>query len=174
MPRPDKIKVVSELKERFTEVKGILLTDFTGLNVEQISELRRQLRESSVEYKVVKNTLSKISVAELGMTAILDYLDGPTAIAFGLADPIAPAKIISEFAKKYDKPRVKAYFLDGHKFEGAQIDELAKLPDKNILRAQLVGMMGAPLSNFIFLLKNLLQQTVSVLNAIKEKQEQAV
>jgi large subunit ribosomal protein L10 len=172
MPRAEKVNTVSELKEKISEAKSILLTDFTGLNVEEISELRNQLRKSSIEYRIVKNTLTRISVEELGMTEILDHLDGPTAIAFGLDDPIASAKIITEFAKKFEKPKIKAYFLDGQKFEGTQVGELANLPDKDVLRAQLVGTISAPLSNFVFLLKNLLQKTVLVLDAIKEKKEQ--
>ena len=172
MPRPDKVKAVEELKGKFTEAKSVLLTDFTGLNVEEISELRNKLRESSVEYRIVKNTLTKLSVEELGMKEIADFFEGPTAIAFGMDDPVASAKIISEFAKKSNKPQVKAYYLDGQLFQGEQINQLAKLPDKKVLLAQLVGTISAPVSSFVFLLQNLLQQTVYVLNAIKEKKEQ--
>lgn len=173
MPRPEKVNRVSELTEKIAESKSILLTDFTGLNVAEISELRNQLRESSIEYKVVKNTLTRLSVEQLGMKEILNYLDGPTAIAFGLDEPLAPVKIISEFAKKNnDKPMLKAYFLGGQLFQGAQIEELAKLPNQKVLLAQLVGTISAPMSNFVSLLRNLLQQMVIVINAIKEKKDQ--
>ena len=171
MPIPEKVKIVSELKEKINEAKSILLTDFTGLNVEEISELRSQLRKFSVEYRIVKNTLTKISVEELGKTEILSYLDGPTAIAFGLDEPLASAKIISEFAKKNDKPIIKAFIFDDQLFTGNQINELAKLPDREVLLAQLLGTINAPITNVVSSLHNLLQQMVYVLNAIKEKTE---
>ena len=172
MPSPEKVKNVAELTDKISEAKSILLTDYTGLNVEEISGLRNLLRESSVEYRIVKNTLTKISVENLGLNQIIDFLQGPTAIAFGLKDPISSVKIISEYYKKNNKPVIKACFFDGQLFESAQVEELAKLPGQEILRAKLLGTIGAPLSNFVFLMKNVLQQTVFVLNAIKEKKEQ--
>ena len=172
MPKPEKEKIVSELKEKIDSANSILLTDFTGLNVEEISELRDQLRDSSIEYRIVKNTLTRISVEELGMNQILNYLDGPTAIAFGLDNPLSPAKIISEYAKKNKKPTVKAFFLDGQIYESSQVAEIAKTPDKKVLQSQLLGTISAPLSNFALSVGNLLQQLVFVLNAIKEKKEQ--
>lgn len=172
MPRPDKQKKVTEITEKISEAKSILLTDYKGLDVEKINELRNQLRESSVEYAVVKNTLTKISVENLGMKELLEYLDGPTAIAFGMDDPIAPAKIITEFAKKNDKPAIKVYYLDGQVYDGAQVDELAKLPSHEILLSQLVGTLNAPITNVVYALHNLIQKTVYVLDAIKDKKEQ--
>lgn len=172
MPRPDKEQKVTEITEKISEAKSILLTDYKGLDVETISDLRSQLREASVEYKIVKNTLTKISVENLGYKELIEFLDGPTAIAFGLDDPIAPAKIIADFAKKNDRPQIKAYFLDGQLYKGKEVDELAKLPTQEVLLGQLVGTISAPLSNFVYLLNNLLQKTVFVLSAIKEKKEQ--
>lgn len=172
MPTPEKQRIVSELKEKIAEAKSILLTDFTGLNVEQMSKLRNQLRQSSVEYRIIKNTLARISVEQLKMTKILNYLDGPTAIAFGLDDPLAPIKVISEFAKKNNKPIMKAYILDDQVYQDAQINELAKLPNKVTLLAQLMATVNAPMSNLVSSLQNLLQKVVIALNAIKEKKEQ--
>jgi len=173
MPKPEKEKIVTELTENISAAKSILLTDFAGLNVEEISALRNQLRESSVQYKVVKNTLTRIAVERLGISQITNYLDGPTAIAIGTADPFAPIKIISEFIKKNNKSAIKAFYFDGQLYKGAEVDELAKLPGKEVLLAKLVGTIGAPLSNFVFVLKNVLQQLVTVVNEIKEKKEKA-
>ena len=94
MPSPEKVKNVAELTDKISEAKSILLTDYTGLNVEEISDLRNLLRESAIEYRIVKNTLTRISVENLGLNQIIDYLQGPTAIAFGLKDPISSVKII--------------------------------------------------------------------------------
>ncbi|MBN1155585.1 50S ribosomal protein L10 [candidate division KSB1 bacterium] len=172
MPKPEKIKAVEELTSKFKEAKSVLLTDFKGLNVEQISELRTRLRESSIEYKVVKNTLAKISVESLGISEIADYFEGPVAIAFGVDDPIVSIKLIKEFSKKTERPSIKAYLFDGQVFTGKEIDQLAELPGKDVLIAQLVGTIAAPLSNLVYSLNNLLQKTVFIINAIKEKKEQ--
>ena len=113
MPKPEKVKKVEELVEMFGEAKSLLLTDYRGLNVEEITELRSQLRGSSVEYRVIKNTLAKISTEKLELEELKEYLDGPTAIAIGLDDPLASIKIITEYRKKKEKPEIKAYLLEG-------------------------------------------------------------
>ncbi|MBN2009564.1 50S ribosomal protein L10 [candidate division KSB1 bacterium] len=172
MARPDKEQIVADLTERLKVAKSLLLTDFTGLNVEEISALRTQLREAEVEYTIVKNTLARLSVEQLGISQLLKHLQGPTAIALGLNDPIAPAKVITEFSKKKDKPTLKAYYLDGDVYEGSQIDDLAKLPGREVLLGQVVGTIAAPLTGFVTALQNLLQQLVVALNEIKKLKEQ--
>jgi len=169
MAKPEKVQFVSELADKINEAKSILLTDFTGLNVEEISELRTQLRQSSVEYKVVKNTLAKLSVEQVGLTQLLEYLQSPTAMAFGMDDPLAPAKVISEYMKKKDKPTIKAFVFNGDVYKSDQVKELAKLPSQDILVAQLLGVISAPLTNFVSLLQNILQNLVIALNEIKKK-----
>lgn len=174
MPTTEKTKTVTELTEKINKAKGILLTDFRGLNVTEISQLRQQLRQHDIEYRVVKNTLAKISVKQLGLTQIMDYFEGPTAIAISLDDPLAPAKIISEYLKKNNKPAIKACLLQGQVYTGDDLLELTKLPDKNVLIAQLLGTINSPISNFVYALQNILQKMVLVLNSIKEKKEQQV
>ncbi len=174
MPKPEKVQKVEELKKKIGEANSVLLTDYKGLKVEEISELRNKLRESAVEYTVVKNTLAKISSEQLGLDQIAHYFDGPTAIALGKGDPLASIKIINEYFKKKEKPKIKAYLLDGQVYVGSQIIELANLPGKEILLAQLLGTISSPISNFVFSLQNLLQKMVFVLNAIKEKKEQNI
>ena len=100
MPRADKVAAVAEIKENLSRSQGAVLADYRGLNVKQVTELRRQLREAGVEYKVVKNTLTIIAAKELGLDDLSQYLVGPTAIAFGYEDPVAPAKVLSDFAKR--------------------------------------------------------------------------
>ncbi len=172
MAKPEKEQIVAELADKLKEAKSLLLTDFTGLNVEEISELRTQLREAEVEYHIVKNTLARLSVEQLGLTQLLEHITGPIAIAMSHNDPIAPAKVITEFSKKIDKPTLKAYFLDGDVYQGEQIKELAKLPSHEALMGQLVGTIASPLSGFVTALNNLLQQIVIVLNEIKNQKEQ--
>ncbi len=172
MARPEKEQIVAELADKIKDAKSLLLTDFTGLNVEEISDLRNQLREAEVEYRIVKNTLARLSLEQLGLTQLLEYFEGPVAVALSKNDPIAPAKVISEFAKKIEKPKLKAYYLDGDIFKGEQINELAKLPSQEVLMGQLVGTIAAPLSGFVTALQNLLQQMVVVLNEIKKQKEQ--
>jgi len=172
MPKPEKIKAVEELTAKIKEAKSVLLTDFQGLNVEQITDLRTRLRESSVEYKVVKNTLAKISVESLGIGNMVNYFEGPVAIAFGVDDPFASIKVIKEFSKKTERPAIKAYLYEGQVFTGKEIDQLAELPGRDVLIAQLVGTIAAPLTNLVSSLNNLLQKTVLIINAIKEQKEQ--
>jgi large subunit ribosomal protein L10 len=172
MARPDKELTVAELTEKLKEAKSLLLTDFTGLNVEEISLLRTQLRAADVEYTVVKNTLARLSVEQLGITKLVEHLHGPTAIALGMKDPVASAKVITEFSRKREKPKLKAYYIDGDVFAGSQIDELAKLPSREVLYGQVVGTIAAPLTGFVTSLQNFLQQLVVALNEIKKQKEQ--
>jgi large subunit ribosomal protein L10 len=171
MAKPEKEKIVSELASKINNAKSLLLTDYKGLNVEEISDLRSKFRESSVEYHIVKNTLVKLSLEQLGIKQLVEFLEGPTAIAFGSDDPIAPAKVVTSFLKDKEKPTMKAYYLDGEVYKGKEIDEISKLPSQEVLLTQLVGTINAPLTGLVSVLNNFLQQLVVVLNEIKNQKE---
>lgn len=167
----DKEPVVREIKEKLEASKGAVLTDYRGLNVSEITELRRKLREAGVEYKVVKNTLTIIAAKELGIEEIDTYLEGPTAIAFGIEDAVAPAKIISDFAKDHKALEMKAGLLEGKVIGIDQIKALANLPSREVLLAQVVGGMQAPLYGMVNVLQGSLRNLVYVLDAVRAKQE---
>ena len=171
MLRPEKEQVVAEIADKLTSSSSVYLADYKGLDVEEISNLRALLRESSIEFKVVKNTLARISVNQVGFEDLVKYLDGPTAMAFCLADPIIGAKILSDFQKKNDKLDLKACIFDGQIYDKARIKEIAKLPGKEQILAQTLGTISGPLRNMVGVLHGLLSATVNVLTQIKKQKE---
>ena len=173
MATVEKEAAVREVADKMRDAKSIFLTDFTGLNVQEISTLRKSFREASVEYKVVKNTLARLSAKSAGFEEINAYLDGPTAMAFGLQDPAAPAKVLKEFQKKSDKVRVKACLFEGTLIGEDQLSEIANLPSRDEMIAKLAGVLNAPIANLAFALNGVLAKVVYALNAVKEKKEQA-
>ncbi|KNZ69490.1 50S ribosomal protein L10 [Thermincola ferriacetica] len=169
MARPEKEAIVSMVKEKLQNSQGAVLTDYRGLNVAEITELRNKLREAKVEFKVIKNTLTKRAADELGIEGLDPYLEGPTAIAFGMEDPVAPAKILADFAKTHNQLELKVGILDGKVIDKAKIKELAELPSKAELIAKVLGGMSSPLYGFAGSLQGILRNFVYVLNAVKDK-----
>ncbi|HHM23502.1 MAG TPA: 50S ribosomal protein L10 [Bacteroidetes bacterium] len=172
MPRPEKVAVVESTVEAAEKASSIVLTDFTGLNVEQITELRAKLREQAIDYRVIKNTLAQISLEKVGHKELIDYLKGPTAFAFGYDDPGAPVRIILDFSKKIDKPKIKAVLFEGQLIPGDDAERLTSLPTRKELYAQFVGGLNAPIANFVYVLNGLLQKLVGTLDAIQRKKEE--
>ena len=172
MPNPQKVEIVEELSKKISEAKSVFLTDFTGLNVQEISELRRSLKGASVEYQVVKNTLARLSVKSAGYDDLLEFLDGPTALAFGTDDPAAPARIMKEFRKSNEKLKFKACLFDGVLLGVDRIDEIANLPTKEVLLARLLGSLNSPLTNLVCSLNGILTQLVTVIDAVKKQTEE--
>lgn len=164
-----KKQVVVEIKERLEKIQGAVLTDYRGLNVAEVTELRNKLREAGVEFKVLKNTLTKIAADEVGLEGLDPYLEGPTAIAFGVDDPVAPAKILSEFAKTHKALEIKAGILENKVIDPAGVKALADLPSREVLLAQVLGGMQAPMYGFAGALQGLIRNLVYVLDAVKEK-----
>src|SRR5690554_5269563 len=133
-----KKQVVEEIKGKFQEAQAAVLVDYRGLNVEEITELRSKFRAEGVDYKVYKNTLMRFAVKEAGYEGLLEYLVGPTAVAFGTEDPVAAAKIINEFAKKHKNLEIKAGMVDGKVIDINGVKELADLPPKEVLIAKVL------------------------------------
>jgi large subunit ribosomal protein L10 len=171
MPNLKNQTELKNLTEKFKAMKGMIMTQYQGLSVAQISDLRNQLRKCGCEYLVVKNTLSKLALKEIGMEDANQYFEGPTAIVVEADDPVSPAKIVSEFAKKADKLVIKAGLLDGKVIAVDKINALASLPTKEVLVAKMLGSLNAPVSNFVGVLSATMRSLVYVLNAVKEKQQ---
>jgi len=172
MPTPEKEAVVAEVAEQLKEANSVFLTDFTGLNVEEISELRRAFSGAQVKYRVVKNTLAKLSSKAAGCEDIVDYLEGPTGLAFGMDDPAAPAKVINDFIKKHQKLSVRACLFEGTLFGEERMADLASLPSREEALSQLASVLQAPISNFAFSLNAVLSKLVYALDAVREQKEQ--
>ncbi|NLV91564.1 MAG: 50S ribosomal protein L10 [Firmicutes bacterium] len=173
MPRADKVAAVAEIKENLSRSQGAVLADYRGLNVKQVTELRRQLREAGVEYKVVKNTLTIIAAKELGLDDLSQYLVGPTAIAFGYEDPVAPAKVLSDFAKDNKALELKAGVLNGEVIGLDEVKALAELPSREQLLAQVLRGMQAPIAGMVNVLQGTIRNFVYALEAIRKQKEEA-
>lgn len=169
--REIKEQKVQEIIEKFRNAQAAILADFRGLNVEEDTELRRKFREAGVEYKVLKNTLTRIAIKEVGYDVLEKYLEGPTAIAFSYKDPVAPAKILVDFIKAHKKLELKAGIVNGKLINEDGIKALSELPPREVLIAKALGGMKAPISGLVGVLQGTIRKTVYVLNAIKEKKE---
>lgn len=153
-----KKKIVAEIAEKLRESQTTVLVDYRGLNVAQITELRKQLREAGVEFKVYKNTLLRRAVEQVEMTELNDQLVGPTAIAFSKDDAIAPAKIIYNFAKENEALEIKAGVLEGSVVNADEIKALATLPSREGLLSMLLSVLQAPIRNFALAVKAVADQ----------------
>ena len=168
-----KTGIVQDIKKRLEKSQVVILTDYRGLNVAAITELRRQLREEGIEFKVVKNTLTKIAAHELGYDALKEQLEGPTAVAFSYQDPVAAAKILTKFAKGNDKLEIKGGMLEGNFLDLAAIRELADLPSREVLLGRVLGAFQSPLTAFAGVLQGNIRNLVYVLDSIREQKEQS-
>ncbi len=168
-----KKEIVSGLSAQFKEAKALVLADYRGLTVEQDTELRNALRKAGVEYKVVKNTMTKFAADQNGLEGLDPFLNGPTALALSTTDPVAPAKVLSEYAKKYDKLELKVGVVEGKIIDLAGIKALAELPPKEVLIAKVLGGFNAPITGFVNVLNGNIRGLVVALNAIAEQKANA-
>jgi large subunit ribosomal protein L10 len=170
MNRAEKVETVSQLTDRFARAPLVVVTEYRGLNVAQMSDLRRKLRAVDGEYLVSKNTLAAIAIRESRSTALAPMLVGPLALAFGFTDAVAVAKVVKDFAKENDKLLIRGAVLDGAALNAKQVEQLATMPSRDELRAQLLRLLNTPATNLVRLLKAPAQQLVQVLHA-KSTQE---
>lgn len=169
MQKSGKEAVVAELVKKFTSSKSMVITDYKGLDVAAITELRKQLREAEVEYKVVKNTLARIAANNTELEDINKFFVGPTAIAFGVEDAISPAKVLVDFIKKHTELEIKGGALSGAVIDHEKVKSLAKIPPREVLLAQALAGMKAPISGLVNVLQGNLRGLVQVLNQVKEQ-----
>lgn len=158
----EKQAVVAEVTTKMRESSCTVVADYRGLNVAQVTELRKQLREAGVEFSVIKNTLLRRATAQAELTDLDEFLTGPSAIAFGGEDVVAPAKILSQFAKKNDNLKIKAGIVEGRVVGADQIQALADLPSREGLLSMLLSVLQAPMRNMALAVK-----------AVADKQEGA-
>ena len=149
MPTPQKEKILQETAERIAEVSGLFLADFSGMSVEKLSLLRKRCREQDVQFRVIKNTLLKRAFNARGITALDPYLMGPTGLVFSPTEEMAPAKILADFAKEHERPRIKAAVVDGRLFDDKAVAVLATLPSREVLLAQVLSTFIAPMTQFL-------------------------
>ncbi len=150
--------VVAELNEKIKNSVSGVLVDYRGLTVEQDTKLRAEMRKAGVEYKVIKNTLIRFALNDTGLEALDAHLENPTAIAISADDAVAPAKILTEFASKNEALEIKGGYLEGQVMNVAEIEELGKIPPKDVLIAKVLGGLNAPLSSLAILLNQIAEK----------------
>jgi len=171
MNRTEKQQLVSELTEKIKGAKALYYTDFTGLNVKRMTELRRRLRRAGVEYVVIKNTLALRAVNESGLVG--ERLRGPTGLVVA-TDPVAGAKVLADFAKENDqKPGIKGGMFDGRAIDTEQVKKLATMPSREQMLAELGGGLMAPLAAFAGAMAGMLSMMVGALEALRSQREGA-
>ncbi len=170
-----KKEILQDLIVKLKESKGVILTDYQGMSVFEISRLRNELRENKVEYKVVKNTLLEKASEELNVKDLTKDLIGCTAIAFSSDDGIAPARLLKEYYKKNKIDlKVKSGLIDGRVFNPEKIMEIASLPLKDVLIAQMINGVKSPLYSLVFILQGPLRGLIYTLEAVKKQKEAKV
>ncbi|WP_054951012.1 50S ribosomal protein L10 [Numidum massiliense] len=154
----EKKKVVAGIVENLKNSKVTILADYRGLNVAEVTELRKQLRDAGIEYKVLKNTMMRRATAETGFTDLDQHLVGPTAVTFGRDDVVEPAKILHKFAKEHEALEIKGGILEGQYVTVEQIEELAELPSYEGLLSMLLSVLQAPIRNVALAVKAVADQ----------------
>jgi large subunit ribosomal protein L10 len=171
--REEKATSIAELRGKLGDARGAVLTDFRGLSVAEITELRTLLRKSAVEYKVVKNTLAKLAVKDTGLANLAAYLEGPTAIAISRADPVAASKALTAWAKGRQTFTIKGGVVEGRVVGPTEIADLADLPPREMLLARMAGAFQAPLQGLVQVLSASLRGLASVLDQVRQNKEGA-
>lgn len=168
MPAKIKEKIVADIEERFKQTKNVFVTEFQGLNVSDMGELRSQLHNAKSEYKVLKNSLTSIALKKLGHDDLAQFFEGPIGVVFEKGDPATTCKVLVKFAKDHEKFKLKSGLLYGKIVDIEQIKNIAKLPSRQVLLGRLAAVLAAPITNFARVLNAPLQGLVNSLNQTKK------
>jgi large subunit ribosomal protein L10 len=171
MPTPQKTKVVQDIEKQARESKGLIVTSFKALKTAEFNEMRAKLRRLQSEYRVVKNSLTRIAFKNAGLSELADLMQGPTAIVVERGDPMAVMKAVFEFAKTHENVKIQGGVLDGKVVGAQELQAIASLPSREMLLAILLGTLQAPLVNLVSVLQAPMRDLVNVLDAIAKKEE---
>jgi len=170
MARPEKVNEVQAIAERIEKAQSMVLADYSGLTVDQMTQFRRNCRAQAVECRVVKNRLARIAADKAGAAVLKDLLKGPTAIVFGAESQVDPAKIVVEFAKDNEKMQVKGGWVDGQSLSAAQVEALSRIPSREELLAKMMGSINSPARGLACTLNGVVAALARVIDAAaKEK-----
>ncbi|HEX2217446.1 MAG TPA: 50S ribosomal protein L10 [Gemmatimonadales bacterium] len=174
MKKELKSAVIEELNQKLDGASAFYLTDFTGMNVKQITEFRSRLRKQGVEYVVVKNTLAQRALTGMELPDIAGFFSGPTGLVIGREDAVGAAKVLTNFAKEFgDRPAIKVGVVDGKAFDADQVKMLADLPPREVLLAQIAGGLQAPMSRLAGGMSQLLAGFARAVDALRQQREGA-
>jgi len=171
--RAEKGTSIAEFREKLSGVRGAVLTDFRGLSVADITELRNLLRKSEVEYRVVKNTLARLAVKDTGLEGLAAYFEGPTAIAISRKDAVAASKVLTTWGKSRPTFTIKGGVVEGRVVGSAEIAELAAVPPREVLLARMAGALQAPITGLVRVLAVHLLGLACALDQVRQKKEGA-
>lgn len=169
MPNKKNIQQVEELTEKLGRAKAVYVTQYLGLNVEDVTELRREFHANDVEYLVTKNTLLKLAAESNDIEGLDPYLSGPTAIALSYEDPTGPARVLKEFTKDRDLPEVKGIVFDGDVMDGSEFKRIADMPTKEQLLGMFAATLQSPLTKLVWALKSPMTDLSNTLSNLKDK-----
>jgi large subunit ribosomal protein L10 len=170
MNKSEKEQMVAEIQEKVAKAQGMFFTNFAGINVAQMTELRNEFRKAGVEFRVVKNTFAKKALQNVsGYDGVLSKLVGQTGIAFAYADAAAPAKIIKKFKEKNDKFSLKAAVVEKQVYDGTQLNVLASLPSRSEIIAGILGSLNSPITGVVGSIGAVLRDLAGVIDAIEKK-----
>jgi large subunit ribosomal protein L10 len=169
LTRTQKEEIVKNLREKFGKCEAVFVTTFHKFTAHESNEIRKILREKSAEFRVVKNTLIRIASQKTNYEKVVDFIEGPTALVLAYQDPVEIAKILKKFLDEHDSLKLRGFVIEGKGFGVESFEELAKLPPKEILLAQLLGTIQAPIAQFVGVLSAILRNFLYVLKAIEEK-----
>ncbi len=166
--RPEKVAIVEEILDNLNKSTTAVLADYRGLTATEMTELRKGLRDAGINFKIFKNTLATIAARQAGLNDLEGMLIGPTAIAFGYDDPIAVAKILNDFAKKHDALEIKGGIIEHQVIDPDRVVALAKLPGREQLIAQFLGLLNQPIVRLVTVLNKPVQDLAFTLNAVAQ------
>ena len=173
MPKQVKIDTVNATKERLSRAKAVVVTDYRGLTVQEMTDLRSRLRKENVEYKIIKNRLARIALKEAGVESLDTFLKGTTALAFGMKDPVGPAKVLTQYAKDNEKLKVLAGLMDNRVLGIPELTELAKMPSREVLLSRFIGSLSSPVQKMAFALHQTVAQLVYAFDAVARRKAEA-
>jgi len=169
LTRAQKAEVLKLLKDKFSRAEGVFITSFRGFTAAESNEIRKLVREKGGEVKVAKNTLIRIASQGTNFEKVVDFIEGPTALVFAYEDPVEVAKVINNFIKEHPSLELKGFVIQGKGYEAKAIENLVKLPSREVLLAQVLGTLQAPIANFVGVLAAVLRNFLYVLKAIEQK-----
>lgn len=169
MPKPEKVTAVAEAREKLTRAKAVVVTDYRGLTVAEMTDLRARLRKEGVEYKIIKNRLAKIALKEAGLNTMDDFLKGTTALAFGMKDPVGPAKVLTAYNKENDKLKLVGGLMDNRLLDLRAIGELSSMPSREVLLSRMLGSLTSPVQKLAYGLNQTVAKVVYAFDAVARK-----
>jgi large subunit ribosomal protein L10 len=171
MARPEKVQAVKDIREGLEGAEAVFLTEYRGLSVQAVQDLRRSLRDSGAEYKVVKMTLAKLAAGDAGIEGLDEFLAGPTALAFAKTDPVATAKALKDFSKDHEVFTLKAGYLAGKLLSPEEISKLAEIEPREVLLAKIAGAAKAPLFSAAGMFGSFTRNAASMFSQLLDKKE---